>query len=132
FPYNISTQIVFKLLEHRNIFPEMIGMFQKEVADRILAVPGSKIYGILSVLTQAYYSGKKEMKLSPGHFNPPPKVDSAVIKINRLENPRVINSYENLKKVVKTGFNQRRKMLRNSLKEFIVSEEQRNHSLMRK
>lgn len=132
FPYNISTQIVFKLLEHRNIFPEMIGMFQKEVADRILAVPGSKIYGILSVLTQAYYSGKKEMKLSPGHFNPPPKVDSAVIKINRLENPRVINSYENLKKVVKTGFNQRRKMLRNSMKEFIVSEEQRNHSLMRK
>ncbi len=132
FPYNISSQIVIKLLENRELFPEMIGMFQKEVADRILAAPGSKTYGILSVLTQAYYAGTREMKLGPGHFNPPPKVDSAVIKINRLPVPRIENSYSDFRQIVKISFNQRRKMLRNSLKEFIRTEEQKSHPLMNK
>lgn len=130
FPYNISSQIVFKLLEHRDLFPEMVGMFQKEVADRIIAPPGNKTYGILSVLTQAYYTGSKQMKLGPGHFNPPPKVDSAVIKLNRREKPLITSSYEDFRKIVKVAFNQRRKMLRNSLKEFIRTDSQKNHPLM--
>ncbi len=132
FPYNISTQIIFKMLENRTYIPEMIGMFQKEVADRILASPGNKTYGILSVLTQAYYTGKKAMKLSPGHFNPPPRVDSAVIKLERLDTPRVHSTFSHLHRIVKMAFNQRRKMLRNSLSSLISSEKVKSLPIMRK
>lgn len=130
FPYNISTQIVFKMLESRELIPQMIGMFQKEVADRILASPGSKTYGILSVITQAYYSGKKEIKLAPGNFNPPPRVESAVIKLTRLDIPRIKSAYPDFLAIVKTAFGKRRKMLRNSLNSLIITDEQRKLPMM--
>jgi 16S rRNA (adenine1518-N6/adenine1519-N6)-dimethyltransferase len=116
FPYNISTQIVFKILEHRTLIPESVGMFQREVAKRISSGPGSKEYGILSVLVQAYYDVDYLFTVPPGAFYPPPQVHSGVITLRRLEKPRVQNSYEHFAQVVKTGFNQRRKTLSNALK----------------
>ena len=116
FPYNISSQILFKMIENKDLVPVLVGMFQKEVAERIIAAPGNKEYGILSVMTQAYYDGKILYRIKPGSFNPPPKVDSAVIKLERKENYR-LDCNENLfKTVVKTAFNHRRKMMRNTLK----------------
>lgn len=116
FPYNISSQIFFKVLEHRQIIPEVVGMLQKEVADRICSPPGSKTYGILSVLLQAYYETAYLFTVEPHVFYPPPKVRSAVIRLQR-------NSVEYLdcdeilfKKLVKQGFQNRRKTLRNALK----------------
>ncbi len=116
FPYNISSQIFFKLLEYREQIPFLSGMIQKEVAERIAAPPGSKTYGILSVLLQAYYDIEYLFTVNENVFNPPPKVKSAVVRLSR-NNVSSIDCNEVLfKNVVKTAFNQRRKTLRNSLK----------------
>ena len=119
FPYNISSQILFKMIENKDLVPYMVGMFQREVAERILASPGNKDYGILSIMTQAYYEGKILYRIKPGSFNPPPKVDSAVIKLKRKEK-FTLDCDENLfKTIVKTTFNHRRKMMRNTLKSMV-------------
>jgi 16S rRNA (adenine1518-N6/adenine1519-N6)-dimethyltransferase len=115
FPYHISSQIVFKILDERAQVPEVVGMFQKEVAERCAAEPGSKIYGILSVLTQAYYEVEYLFTVKAGAFNPPPKVLSGVIRLTRRPE-NVLNCDEQLfKRIVKAAFNQRRKTLRNAL-----------------
>lgn len=119
YPYNISSQIIFKMLKQFHLIPEMVGMFQKEVADRIIAPPGNKVYGVISVLTQAYYDGETIYKVSPGSFNPPPKVQSSVIRLKRKENVELEVDYRLLRSVVKTSFGQRRKMLRNTLKSLL-------------
>lgn len=117
FPYNISSQIVFKMVEHRSTVPQLVGMFQKEMAQRIIAPPGGKDYGVISVLTQAFYEGKYLFSVSNGNFNPPPKVQSGVIRLWRKEVP--LGCDEALfRKVVKQAFSQRRKMLRNTVKPF--------------
>jgi len=122
FPYNISTQIVFKTLENKEQIPEFSGMFQKEVAQRICAKEGSKTYGILSVLAQAFYDAEYLFTVPPTVFNPPPKIDSGVLRLRRKENYALPCSEKMLYKVVKTAFQQRRKTLRNSLKTFNLSE----------
>lgn len=122
FPYNISSQIVFKTLEWRSQIPEFTGMFQKEVARRICEKEGSKTYGILSVLTQAFYDAEYLFSVSPKVFNPPPKVDSGVIRLRRKENFNLPCSEKLFFSIVKTAFQQRRKTLRNSLKSFNLSE----------
>lgn len=122
FPYNISTQIVFKMLEWKEQIPEFTGMFQKEVAQRICEKSGSKAYGILSVLTQAFYDAEYLFTVPPTVFNPPPKVDSGVIRLNRKEDYSIPCDEKMLFKVVKTAFQQRRKTLRNSLKSFNLSD----------
>lgn len=122
FPYNISSQIVFKAIELRDQIPEFTGMFQKEVALRITADPGSKIYGILSVLTQAFYEAEYLFTVPPSVFNPPPKVDSGVLRLKRKADYSLSVETEFFFKVVKTAFNQRRKTLRNSLKSFQISD----------
>lgn len=116
FPYNISSQILFKCLEYRNRIPEIMGMFQKEVAQRVAEGPGSKQYGILSVLMQAYYNIEYCFTVPPGVFNPPPKVDSGVIRCTRNERVHLECDEGLFVKVVKATFNQRRKTIRNSLK----------------
>ncbi len=121
FPYNISSQIVFKVLDHKEIVPEFAGMFQKEVSERIAAKHGNKTYGILSVLTQVYYDVEYLFTVNENVFNPPPKVKSGVIRLNRKDDFPSIE-YDYLKKVVKTAFNQRRKTLRNSLKSYNLSD----------
>jgi 16S rRNA (adenine1518-N6/adenine1519-N6)-dimethyltransferase len=123
FPYNISSQIVFKMLKAKDIVPEMVGMFQKEVADRIIAPPGSKVYGVISVLTQAFYEGTMLIKLPPGAFNPPPKVNSAVIRLKRKDNQELGCDHRLFRIIVKTSFNSRRKMLRNTLKPLLEDTE---------
>lgn len=116
FPYNISSQILFKMYDHRDIIPELTGMFQKEVAERIAEPPGTKKYGILSVLLQAFYDIEYLFTVEPEVFIPPPKVRSGVIRLKR-NNVKSLDCDEKLfKVVVKTAFNQRRKMLRSSLK----------------
>jgi len=122
FPYNISTQIVFKAIEYRDYVPEFAGMFQKEVAKRIAEKEGSKIYGILSVLTQAFFDVEYLFTVPPTVFNPPPKVDSGVIRLIRKENYTLPVDEKLFFRVVKTAFNQRRKMLRSSLKSFNLSD----------
>ncbi|RMA66214.1 16S rRNA (adenine(1518)-N(6)/adenine(1519)-N(6))-dimethyltransferase RsmA [Ulvibacter antarcticus] len=122
FPYNISTQIVFKTLENKEQIPEFSGMFQKEVAKRICASEGSKTYGILSVLTQAFYDAEYLFTVPPTVFSPPPKVESGVLRLRRKEDFSLPCSEKMLYKVVKTAFQQRRKTLRNSLKSFNLSE----------
>ncbi len=118
FPYNISSQILFKVLENRTQIPEVVGMFQKEVAERIASKPGKKTYGILSVLLQAYYDIEYLFTVEPHVFVPPPKVKSAVIRVRR-NNVIQINCDDKLFfRVVKTAFNQRRKTLRNALSVF--------------
>lgn len=120
FPYNISTQILFKIFENRNSVTEMVGMFQKEVADRVISPPGSKVYGILSVLLQAFYDTKKLMLVEPGAFHPPPKVRSMVIRLTR-NNVKNLDCDEQLfVKIVKATFNQRRKTIRNSIKNIVT------------
>jgi 16S rRNA (adenine1518-N6/adenine1519-N6)-dimethyltransferase len=122
FPYNISTQIVFRLLEMRAYVPEFSGMFQKEVAQRICEKKGSKTYGILSVLVKAFYDAEYLFTVSENVFTPPPKVKSGVLKLTR-KNDFSLPCDENLFfRVVKTAFNQRRKTLRNSLKTFNLSD----------
>lgn len=122
FPYNISTQIVFKVLEMRGQIPEFSGMFQKEVAQRICEKEGSKAYGILSVLTQAFYNAEYLFTVPPSVFNPPPKVDSGVLRLTRKEHLDLPCDEALFFRVVKTAFQQRRKTLRNSLKTFNLSD----------
>jgi 16S rRNA (adenine1518-N6/adenine1519-N6)-dimethyltransferase len=120
FPYNISSQIFFRVLECRNQVDQVVCMLQKEVADRIAAKPGNKTYGILSVLLQAYYDIDYLFKVSPGVFTPPPKVMSAVIRLRRNATARLECNEELFVQVVKQGFNMRRKTLRNALKNLIL------------
>lgn len=122
FPYNISTQILFKMLDYRAQIPEMVGMFQKEVADRVVAKPGSKVYGITSVLLQPFYQTEYLFSVEPGSFNPPPKVRSGVIRLTRKDNFELGCDEKRFRLFVKTAFNQRRKMLRNTLKPFFSPE----------
>jgi 16S rRNA (adenine1518-N6/adenine1519-N6)-dimethyltransferase len=122
YPYNISSQIFFRILDYKNHIPCCSGMLQKEVAERIVAGPGSKTYGILSVLLQAWYDVEYLFTVSEKVFDPPPKVKSAVVKLVRNER-QAMNCDEKLfRTVVKTGFNQRRKMLRNSMKPLLGKE----------
>lgn len=115
-PYNISSQILFKTLEHRHSFRRLVLMFQKEVGDRLVAEKGTRSYGILTVLMQTWFKIDRVVKVPPGAFNPPPKVDSVVLRFEPLETPRVIVKDEVLyRKLVKDAFAQRRKTLRNSL-----------------
>lgn len=116
FPYNISSQILFMVWEHRQQVQEVVGMFQKEVAERIAAPPGKKSYGILSVLLQAFYDIEYLFTVEEGFFSPPPKVKSGVIRLRRNQVPQLPCSEAFFKTVVKTAFNQRRKTLSNSLK----------------
>jgi len=121
FPYNISTQIVFKVLDWKQNVPMMIGMFQKEVAARIAAKPHSKAYGILSVLAQAFYDVTYLFDVPPSAFNPPPKVDSGVIMFRRKEKFPEMASEKSFYHIVKMAFGQRRKMLRNPLKPYFTT-----------
>jgi len=115
-PYNISTQVIFRLLEHRDLFQRIVLMFQREVGERLVATPGGKDYGILSVLCQLWYDITVVALVKPGAFTPPPKVDSIVLAFQPLAAPRVDLIDESLfRKVVKGAFTQRRKTLRNSL-----------------
>lgn len=125
FPYNISTQIVFKALELRNQIPEFSGMFQKEVAQRICEKKGTKAYGILSVLVQAFYDAEYLFTVDENVFIPPPKVKSGVLRLTRKEDFSLPCSEKMFFRVVKTGFQQRRKTLRNSLKTMELSDELR-------
>jgi 16S rRNA (adenine1518-N6/adenine1519-N6)-dimethyltransferase len=118
FPYNISTQIVFRVIEWREQVETMIGMFQKEVAERICAGSGNKEYGILSVLSQAYFKTTYLFDVDEEAFNPPPKVKSGVIKFEYLGNPYGIESHRKFLVLVKAAFGQRRKQLRNPLKPY--------------
>ena len=129
FPYNISSQIVFKVLENKTRIPFFAGMFQKEVAERICEPPGSKKYGILSVLSQLYYKTEYLFIVPPGVFNPPPKVDSAVIQMTRKEQLNLDCDEALLKKIVKLSFQQRRKTLRNSLKTLNLPDNLREDSI---
>lgn len=120
FPYNISSQILFKLLDNKEQVPELVGMFQKEVAERVAAQPNTKAYGVLTVLVQAYYDVEYLFTVGPEHFNPPPKVQSAVIRLHRRKDFENLGCDESrLKAIVKTSFGMRRKMLRNSMKQFL-------------
>jgi len=116
FPYNISTQILFKVLEWKPFVPVVVGMFQKEVAQRVASKPGSKVYGILSVLVQAFYTVEYLFDVPQGCFNPPPKVMSGVIKLVRRHDPALVRSDKHFYNLVKTAFNQRRKTLRNAVR----------------
>ena len=122
FPYNISTQIVFKMLELRSQVPEFTGMFQKEVAQRICSGPGSKTYGILSVLVQAFYEAEYLFTVPPQVFDPPPKVQSGVLRLVRKTNLNLECDEKLFFKVVKSSFNHRRKTLRNSLKTYDLTD----------
>lgn len=132
FPYNISTQIVFKLLELREYVPEFSGMFQKEVAERICEHEGSKTYGILSVLVQAFYETSYLFTVSESVFNPPPKVKSGVIRLVRKTDFHLDCDESLFFMVVKTAFNQRRKTLRNSLKSLLIDENLKQDSIFDK
>ena len=128
FPYNISSQILFKTFEHRNLIPEVVGMFQKEVAQRIAASPKNKTYGILSVFMQAFYRVEYLFTVNEDVFNPPPKVKSAVIRLTRNTVASLDCDEKLFIRIVKAGFNQRRKTLRNSLKQFPLKTEFINHT----
>lgn len=119
FPYNISSQILFRVEKYRDCVPVVIGMFQKEVAERIASGPGSKVYGVISVLLQASYQPKVLFKVQPGSFFPVPKVTSAILMLERKENYELSCDRKLFRAVVKNSFNQRRKMLRNTLKSLI-------------
>lgn len=122
FPYNISSQILFKVLDNRQQVVEVVGMFQKEVAERCSSKPGSKEYGILSVFLQAYYKVEYLFTVKAGVFNPPPKVLSAVIRLTRNETAQLDCDEKLFWQVVKAGFNQRRKTLRNAVSSLINKE----------
>lgn len=119
FPYNISSQILFKLLDYKNQARELVGMFQKEVAERVVSPPGSKVYGITSVLVQAYYDVEYLFTVDEDCFDPPPKVKSAVIRLRRNKTTALPCNEKAFRSIVKMAFNQRRKTLRNSLKSII-------------
>ena len=129
FPYNISTQIVFKCLEMRSQVPEFAGMFQKEVAERICEKKGTKAYGILSVLVQAFYEAEYLFTVDETVFIPPPKVKSGVLRLRRKENFTLACSEKLFFTVVKTAFQQRRKTLRNSLKTLNLSDNLREEEV---
>lgn len=122
YPYDISSQIFFKMLDNRDLIPCCTGMIQHEVAVRMASQPGNKQYGILSVLIQAWYDVEYLFTVEPGVFNPPPKVQSAVIRMTRNKVQKLGCDEELFKRVVKTAFNQRRKMLRVSLRQFLSTE----------
>lgn len=122
FPYNISSQILLKMLAVRAYVPEMVGMFQREVAERVVAEPGSKTYGVISVFVQAFYTGTYLFTVKAGSFNPPPKVQSAVIRLSRREDQDLGCDEKLFRKVVKAAFGTRRKMLRNTMKPFLPKE----------
>jgi 16S rRNA (adenine1518-N6/adenine1519-N6)-dimethyltransferase len=122
FPYNISTQILFKILEWKDDVPCVIGMFQKEVAERAASKEGSKVYGVLSVLVQAYYNVEYLFDVGNECFNPPPKVQSGVIRLVRRSEPLNVKSDRAYWVLVKTAFNQRRKTLRNAVKSLFTAE----------
>jgi 16S rRNA (adenine1518-N6/adenine1519-N6)-dimethyltransferase len=130
FPYNISSQILFKVLDNRQQVVEVVGMFQKEVAERCVTKPGSKEYGILSVFLQAYYKVEYLFTVKAGVFNPPPKVLSAVIRLTRNENEKLNCDEKLFWQVVKAGFNQRRKTLRNALSSLINKEKMTDDPLL--
>lgn len=117
FPYNISSQILFKVFDNRDRVSEVVGMFQKEVAERVAAGPGSKTYGILSVLLSAFYDTEYLFTVNENVFNPPPKVKSAVIRLRRNDVKSLECDEKLFVQVVKAGFNQRRKTLRNALRQ---------------
>lgn len=127
FPYNISSQILFKILEHKDQIVEMVGMFQKEVAERCASRSGSKEYGILSVLIQAYYHIDYLFTVKPGTFNPPPKVNSGVIRLSRNDVDTLPCDEKLFWRTVKAGFNQRRKTLRNALSGTIPKDRMDDH-----
>ncbi|WP_326982783.1 16S rRNA (adenine(1518)-N(6)/adenine(1519)-N(6))-dimethyltransferase RsmA [Chryseobacterium sp. MYb264] len=132
FPYNISSQILFQIIDHYEIIPEMVGMFQKEVAERTAASPRTKDYGILSVLIQAYYDTSYMFTVHENVFNPPPKVKSGVIRITRNPKAGLAGNEILFKQIVKTGFNQRRKKLSNALKPLNIPEALKTHEFMDK
>ncbi len=123
FPYNISSQIFFKVLEYKDQIPEVVGMLQKEVAERLAAGPGSKAYGILSVFLQAYYDIEYLFSVDEDQFTPPPKVKGGVIRVTRNKTEHLNCDEKLFKSVVKMAFNQRRKTMRNSLKTMIQNDE---------
>ncbi|MCL2290064.1 MAG: 16S rRNA (adenine(1518)-N(6)/adenine(1519)-N(6))-dimethyltransferase RsmA [Bacteroidetes bacterium] len=129
FPYNISSQILFKVLENKDIVTELVGMFQKEVAERVASKPGKKMYGILSVLLQAYYDIEYLFTVDEHLFTPPPQVKSGVIRMIRNFDKKLHCDETLFKNVVKTAFNQRRKTLRNSLKSFSFLEEYKENPI---
>lgn len=122
FPYNISTQILFKMLDHKDRVLELVGMFQKEVAERVIANPGSKVYGITSVFVQAYYDTEYCLSIGPEKFSPPPKVHSSVIRLRRNNVTKLACDETLFFRLVKQTFNQRRKMIRNTLKSLGLKE----------
>jgi 16S rRNA (adenine1518-N6/adenine1519-N6)-dimethyltransferase len=122
FPYNISSQILFKIYENRNMVFQMAGMFQKEVAERVCSGPGTKKYGILSVLLQAFYNVEYLFTVDENVFNPPPKVKSGVIRLQRNDVQNLECDEKLFFIVVKAIFNQRRKMVRNSLKSLMMGQ----------
>ena len=122
FPYNISTQILFKILDWKDQVPVVIGMFQKEVAERAASKEGSKVYGVLSVLIQAFYDVEYLFDVSNEAFNPPPKVQSGVIRLKRRKDELNVKSEKAFKLLVKTAFQQRRKTLRNAVKGLFTAE----------
>lgn len=132
FPYNISSQILFKIIVFYENVPEMVGMFQKEVAERTAAVPRTKDYGILSVLVQALYDVKYLFTVHENVFNPPPKVKSGVIRLTRNPKNGLKGNEVLFKQIVKAGFNQRRKKLSNSLKILNIPESLKNHEFLDK
>ena len=132
FPYNISSQIVFKIIDYYGQIPEMVGMFQKEVAERTAAVPRTKDYGILSVLVQALYDVKYLFTVHENVFNPPPKVKSGVIKLTRNPKEGLQGNEVLFKQIVKAGFNQRRKKLSNALKVLNIPENLKTHPFLDK
>lgn len=132
FPYNISTEILFKVLDNKNQIPEVVGMFQKEVAERIAAKPKNKTYGITSVLLQAFYTIEYLFTVNENVFNPPPKVKSAVIRLTRNNIQQLACDEKLFKQIVKAGFNQRRKTLRNAIKAFQLKEGFNNHIFLTK
>lgn len=132
FPYNISSQILFKVLENRKQIPELVGMFQKELAERIASEKGSKVYGSISVLIQTFYTVELLFNVSKNVFSPPPKVESAVIRLSRKNNSGLISNEKLYFGIVKQAFGQRRKTLRNSLKSFHVHFNKLNPELLQK
>ena len=122
FPYNISSQILFKMLEVRERVPELVGMFQKEVAQRVASSPGSKAYGVISVLVQAYYEVEYLFEVDRMAFDPPPKVQSAVIRLYHKKVRHLDCDARLFKSIVKQAFSQRRKMLRNTMKAYLKGE----------
>lgn len=132
FPYNISSQILFTIVENYTRIPEMVGMFQKEVAERAAATPRTKAYGIVSVLVQAFYDVKYLFTVHENVFNPPPKVKSGVIRMERNPKAGVLENEDLFKKIVKAGFNQRRKKLSNALKTLGIPEHLLPHPFLDK